>query len=186
MSTDLALPPHPESVAMRTDYRAAPAPTIVVRSSTNVTASIVFMVIGATAYFIRTHGDDHRALAMSTAASGEAEATTPLEESREIHSTTAAQLYHSYEANEVATDRQIGNAIVEIRGTVKSIDKDMFDDPTIELSVGEEFSSVGLTMDKSELSVAASLSKGQAITARCDKVRRIIDHPIGEHCKIME
>jgi tRNA_anti-like len=186
LSGEPALPPHPESMAMRTEHRAAPESTIVVRNFSNVVSTLVFLTIGV-AFFVFNQVKEHRALASTTASSEVAGNTAaPGEEPRAIHSTTAAQLYHSYEANEVATDRQIGNAIIEIRGTVKAIDKDMFGDPSIELDVGDDFDSVALTMDKSELSAAASLSKGQPITARCDKMRRIINHPIGENCKVID
>jgi len=113
------------------------------------------------------------------------DAAKSAEPTRAVYDTTAVQLYRDYEANEVATDEKIGTARIRISGIVKSIDKDMLGDPEINLYVGTEFSSVGLAMDKSELSVAGSLSRGQSIVARCDKVTRIIDHPVAEHCQVI-
>lgn len=112
-------------------------------------------------------------------------AQTP-ETTRTIYRTTAISLYRDYEANEVATDQKIGDALVEVSGTIKAIDKDMFNLPEIELEGGDEFNAVALTLDKSQLAAAGRLTKGQSVTIRCNKMGRSIDLPVGVDCQLVK
>lgn len=113
-------------------------------------------------------------------------APNPAKKERGLYKTTAVKLYREYTANEVATDQRIGDAMIEVSGVIKSIDKNVFDDPEIKLDVGDDFNAVGLDLDKSQLAEAGRLSKGQSVTIRCDKMKRIVDYPIGSDCKFVD
>jgi hypothetical protein len=103
---------------------------------------------------------------------------------RPVYKTTARALYRDYEANEVATDQKIGNSVVEVTGIIASIDKDFKDSAVIYLVTDNQFSSAGLTLVDSEKNRAASLSKGEEIVVRCEKMTRIIGSPLGTSCRI--
>jgi hypothetical protein len=104
---------------------------------------------------------------------------------RPVFRVSAEELYREYEANEVAADQKIGKALVEISGTINSIDKDFTDDVVIRLATGDPFSMVGLTLANSQRKLAATLAKGQAIVIRCDRVIRILTSPMGSDCVIV-
>lgn len=104
---------------------------------------------------------------------------------RSVYKTTAGQLFLDYRQNEVATDERIGNARVEISGGVESIDKDFMGHPTLKLDIGMDFNTVLLTLDKSDTAKAGRLSKGNWVTAICEKVERVISDPVGTGCVLI-
>jgi hypothetical protein len=104
---------------------------------------------------------------------------------RPVFSISAEELYREYDANEVATDLKMGKALVEVSGTINSIDKDFTDDVVIRLATGDPFSMAGLTLVNSQKNLAATLRKGQAIVIRCDHIRRILTSPMGSNCVIV-
>ena len=100
------------------------------------------------------------------------------------YQTTAVDLYHAYEANEVATDRAIDGRPVEMSGVVQSIDKNYSDQIIISLATDNDYQPAKADLDKSQEAAAAALSKGQAISALCQKMRRFADIPWGHDCVI--
>jgi hypothetical protein len=106
----------------------------------------------------------------------------PASAKRSVYETTAVQLFLDYRKNEVATDERIGNARVEVTGGIESIDKDFMGDPTLKLDIGMDFDSVILTLDKEETLKAGKLSRGETVTALCDKVERVVSEPIATGC----
>jgi uncharacterized protein YecT (DUF1311 family) len=178
--------PHPESVSTRPGDRAPPEPHVMIRRPFKIMLQIVIAIIGAAWLFSVLHPNDKSESELTTAAREPApNSDAPQHNARSVYATTAVELFRSYQANEVATDQKIGSAMIEITGTVKAIDKNMFGEPEIRLEVGDDFSSVTLTLDKSQLSVASGLTMGQSVVAHCDKVTRIIDYPVGEHCQVI-
>jgi hypothetical protein len=111
------------------------------------------------------------------------QAATPAQ--RPVYETTAVQLFLDYRKNEVATDERIGNARVEITGGIGSIDKDFMGNPTLKLDIGMDFDSVILTLDKSDTMKAGKLSRGETVTALCDKVERIVSEPVATGCSLI-
>jgi hypothetical protein len=103
-----------------------------------------------------------------------------------IYKITAPKLYQKYSENEVAEDAEIGGAVVEIAGKIKSIDKDFLNHAVVNLTTDNEFSSVGLTLDDSQKPRAAQLEKGQGIVIRCEKMTRVLDSPQGQNCLIVQ
>ncbi|MEI0697051.1 hypothetical protein ABRP57_06690 [Pectobacterium aroidearum] len=111
-------------------------------------------------------------------------ASTPVPESKapEVYKTTASGLFNAYEENEVAIDEKMKGKIVEISGTVQSIDKDFTDAIIVQLKTGNEFLPAMMNIIDSEKSTAISLKKGQKIVVRCESVMRIIGAPAGRNC----
>lgn len=120
-----------------------------------------------------------------TRTSPSAPANTVAEASRPIYKTTAPELVLAYDQNEVATNKKIGNAIVEVSGHIASIDMDMMNHAVIKMATGMDFKSVNLTLEDAEKDLAASLRKDQAIVIRCKTMVRIIDSPQGDDCVVV-
>lgn len=93
-------------------------------------------------------------------------------------------MFLDYRQNEVATDERIGNARVQITGGIGSIDKDFMGNPTLKLDIGMDFDSVILTLDKADTMKAGRLSRGQTVTALCEKVQRIGSEPVATGCSL--
>jgi hypothetical protein len=114
-------------------------------------------------------------------------AAPPSPPPRPIYKTTAVDLYRLYDKNEVAADRKIGNAIVEVSGLVSSIDENFMNDPVIDLTTGDDdFNSVHLRLKKDEATKAAQLSKLDSVIVRCDKMRRTMGSPYGDDCSLVK
>jgi len=79
---------------------------------------------------------------------------------------SAAQLVNAYEANEVSADAQYKNRIVEVTGTIKSIGKDIMDQPYVTLDGSNAIASVQCMFDKANQGQLASLNKDTRITLR--------------------
>ncbi len=84
---------------------------------------------------------------------------------------TAQALYEAYEENEVAADAKYDDKILEVRGIVESIGKDILDTPYIKLTSGAEYEVWGVQcmFDEKHESELARLTKGQITTiqGRC-------------------
>jgi hypothetical protein len=104
---------------------------------------------------------------------------------RPTYQTTAEQLYQDYKANEVAADEKIGNAKVEVTGTIRAINKDFTDSVVLELQISG-FADAPMSLPDSEKSAAANLVQGQQVTVICDHVRRIMTVPSGSDCKLAQ
>jgi tRNA_anti-like len=104
---------------------------------------------------------------------------------REIVRYTANELYDAYASNEVATDIALKGKIVEVSGTVKSIDKSIFDSMYVSLVTRNQFESASMRPDSSEESKVAALRKGQFIVLRCTNMGRTLGSPSGRGCSIV-
>jgi hypothetical protein len=104
---------------------------------------------------------------------------------RSIYRTTALDLFADYEANEVAVDEKIGKQLIEITGTIQSIDKNFMDHPVVYLETGHVLSHVGLEFVDKAKSAVARLSKGQEATFMCDSMSRIMNAPLGDGCVVV-
>lgn len=100
-----------------------------------------------------------------------------------IYKTTATELFSDYEKNEVNTDEKIKGKVVEISGSVQSIDKDFTDSIIIKLKTSNEFMPARLRIDDSQKQNAMMLNKGDEVTLRCQKMSRIMGSPSGRDCK---
>ncbi len=100
-----------------------------------------------------------------------------------IYKTTATELFSDYEENEVNTDEKIKGKIVEISGSVQSIDKDFTDSIIIKIKTSNQFMPAHLRVDDSQKQNAMTLNRGDEVTLRCQKVSRIMGSPSGRDCK---
>ncbi len=85
---------------------------------------------------------------------------------------SAAQIVSDYEANEVAADGKYKGKILEIKGVIDSISKDMLNNPQVVLSSGNTrtFRSVQCSFTSDQQNALAALTKGSqiAIRGKCD------------------
>lgn len=101
--------------------------------------------------------------------------------SRPIQTYTAAHLYSMFHANEIKARQTLGNAIVRFTGVVASIQKSDFSNtPELQIRANcfnpydcedpDAWNTFEADLRTSELTAAASLTKGQTITLQCNKV----------------
>jgi hypothetical protein len=96
---------------------------------------------------------------------------------------SAEELYSAFDSNEAAAQMKYGKSTLIVSGEIKSISLDFSDEPVINLVTSNMFSSVALNDIDND--VAASLSKGQSITAKCTKLTEVIGSPRLGGCSIM-
>jgi hypothetical protein len=109
----------------------------------------------------------------------------PVPAPRPIYKTTATELFLAYQANEVAADRKIGDAVIEVTGTIVAIDKNFTDNPVVRFDTGVEYRHADVELNKENSTAAAALSVGETVTVRCDKMQRIMDVPYGTDCDLV-
>lgn len=97
---------------------------------------------------------------------------------------TARELFSAYEGNEVAADKQFKGKMLEVTGTISSIDSGFDDDAIVQLSTGNDFQSVSAQGDDSFTDVAATLSKGQQVTMICKGDGEVIGSPMLGDCVV--
>jgi hypothetical protein len=98
----------------------------------------------------------------------------------------AVKLWKDYDANEVAADGIYKGKILQVTGTVASIDKDFLDDIVLHLKSPNQFENTMATLKKSETSKAAALSKGSKVTLLCKGKGRILGSPTLDDCTFNE
>lgn len=96
----------------------------------------------------------------------------------------AIRLWKDYEANEVAADGTYKGKILQVSGTVSSIDKDFMDDVVLHLESPNPFAPTSARLKGSQAKRAAALSKGAAVTVTCEDVERILVSPSLRGCTI--
>lgn len=96
---------------------------------------------------------------------------------------TASQLLASYNENEVAADNIYRGRIIEVSGTIESIDKDAFDNVIVSLAGGAS-QSVYARLQKTERLIAANLSPGDGQTMVCRGEGRTVGTPVLTECAL--
>ena len=94
----------------------------------------------------------------------------PPEPSRPVYKTTAEALQRDFQTNPDAVTQKIGNAVVEITGTVE--DTKIADGSALLLS-GDSWD-VTAWFPKGDTADSAGISKHQRVTLRCDKVGTLV------------
>lgn len=127
------------------------------------------------------------------ATTGQAQASAPPpvqtktpEQTKQVHKTTAQQLARDYHDNEVAADEKMKGKIIEVSGSVQSIDKSFTDSIIIALRTGNEFMAARMNMDDSEKDKAMILKRGAKVVIRCERMTRTLGSPSGFDCKFRE
>lgn len=104
---------------------------------------------------------------------------------KEVVKITAAQLFAAYDDNEVATDEGFKGKIVQVSGTVQSIDKDAFDNIVINFKTSNQFMPAHMKMDDSEKAAAIAMKKGVKASVQCQKMARMVGSPYGSGCRFV-
>lgn len=94
---------------------------------------------------------------------------------------TIADLQTAYDDNEAKAQRDYGDQLLVIQGTVDDIDLDIFDNPVVTLREGAL--TINTFFKKSEGGIAAAeLSKGQAASVVCRDVSETMGRPSLHEC----
>jgi hypothetical protein len=101
---------------------------------------------------------------------------------KEVYKTTASALFKDYDDNEVAADEKMKGKIIEVSGTVQSIDKDFTDSIIVRLKTSNEFLPAIMGIKDSEKSTALALKKGQKVVVTCAGMSRVVGAPSGRNC----
>lgn len=97
---------------------------------------------------------------------------------------TAQELFSAYESNEVAADKQFKGKILEVTGTISSIDSGFGDGAIVQINTSNDFQSVSAQGDDSFTDAAATLSKGQQVTMVCKGDGEVIGSPMLGDCVV--
>lgn len=163
-------------------------------------ALVTFWVVGATIWVIGTLGLSHQVRVALTGSREAAERSgAPAAPSartiadrpssgaappRLVYQTTAMQLSRDYDANEVATQRKIGDSLVSIKGSVAEIDEDDAGRPVVKLQAGSD-PSLSATLSSGQAAAAAQLVKGETVDIQCGEMQRVGLAPQGRDCVLL-
>jgi hypothetical protein len=154
-------------------------------------AAVVLAIIGAAAAPSKTKdnaGASTRPAAVAPAAAAPSAPTAPAAPTAKAPDVTvdAIKLWRDYDANEVAADGAYKGKLLQVTGTVASIDKDILGDIVVHLRSPNEFMNTRATLEKSETSKAAALNKGAHVTLQCTGKGRIVGSPSLDDCTFVE
>lgn len=96
----------------------------------------------------------------------------------------ASDLFADYDSNEVAADKKYKGQLLEVSGTVSSIDSGLGDSAMVQLETSNQFMHVTAKGNDEFTSAAASLTKGQKITMICEGDGEVIGMPMLSDCVI--
>ena len=111
------------------------------------------------------------------AASGASPATPPIV-------VTASTLAAAYAANEAAAQQKYGAGPLAVTGTLESVDLGIGDIPSLVLRGNEMFTRPQMALTEASQAKAASLTKGQKISAICASVSEIVGTPMLKDCEL--
>jgi hypothetical protein len=86
------------------------------------------------------------------------------------------------EANEARASAKYSDKVIQISGRVDSIDEDMWGDPIVNLSDGQEYSFNSCRLSGVSLDVAISLNKGQSVSFKCNDFSELIGSASLSNC----
>lgn len=93
-------------------------------------------------------------------------------------------LYSAYESNEVAADANYKGKLLEVTGTIESINSDIADEAVIQLSAGGLWETVSAEGDMNFTQAAVNLHKGHRVTLICRGAGEILGSPMIDECSI--
>lgn len=137
------------------------------------------IVIGAAA-----GGTKDRERARSDGSSPASAATSPAEAPAAAISVSAEQLRKDYKTNEVSADERYRGKPLLVTGTVKSIKKDILDNPYVELSTSEMFENVDAHFADGATAALGKLAPGNKITVSCVGNNVVIGSPQLKDCSL--
>lgn len=99
---------------------------------------------------------------------------------------SARELFRAYQANEAGAQTQYGDRVLEVSGTVQSIDLDLVNDPVVRLETDNQYMSAMADLIDADKPRAASLTKGQTVTLLCEGVMEVVGSPSLRKCAILD
>lgn len=97
---------------------------------------------------------------------------------------TGPQLSAAYAENEVSAQAAFGDRVLEVSGTVSSIELDMMDKPVIQLEGHDQMAHVTIHLEKDQAGAAGAVRKGQKLTVTCSKVGEVMGYPQLQNCAL--
>lgn len=85
---------------------------------------------------------------------------------------SVADLYEEYEADETAADAKFIGKIIEITGTIDSVDEDQKNSQKIIMSTGDPLSEIQCEMSEKNI---VKVNNGEEITLRCICTGKLMD-----------
>lgn len=166
------------------------APTItkneVIKQKKNSGGLLTFLiVIGAVAFIYHLENSSDDDSKSQTGRSSNSSQSSDAAAQQSIIKATPYGLYKTYNANEVATDNELKDHIIEISAPVMSIDKDFLDHAVLKFDTGDQFSALQATLSDDQTSAAATLHQGQVVTVHCTKAKRILQSPMLDNCSLV-
>jgi tRNA_anti-like len=119
-------------------------------------------------------GPSKEEVAQQKAVSAKQEASDAQAERASAIKVTARDLSREMKANEIAALKKYEGQLIEVSGTIKSIDADFSDDPVLQLDSGEMFEFVAVNLGSGQTYYAAKLQKGQKVVMLCKALREAI------------
>jgi hypothetical protein len=99
---------------------------------------------------------------------------------------TAQEFFDAYERNEVETDLRLRGKIIQISGIVQSVDKDVFDSMLVRLQTKNQFMAATVKPIKQDVGKIAALRRGQAVSFRCQRIKRWVGSPWADDCVLLQ
>jgi hypothetical protein len=96
----------------------------------------------------------------------------------------AADLWHAYDANEVAADNKWKGQRFLVTGILQSVSKDFTNDIILDLRSPNQFSPTRAYLNANQSSTAAGLRKRQEVLLTCTCDGLIVGSPVLKDCMI--
>jgi len=130
----------------------------------------------------RNKGDINSRVVLNSSSTTAKKSKTPDEK---VIKVGVGRILSDYEHNEVAADNKYKGKLVQVRGRVTSIKKDLFDNLYITLGTGKAFEvpEFQAFFDDSMNNVLGQIRKGSTLTVTC-RVKGLMMNVLGEDCII--
>ncbi len=117
----------------------------------------------------------------------ETDSAKPAVQAEQAIQVTAPKIIADYKANEISADAMYKGKLIEVKGTVSNIAKDIMDTPYITLSNGDPYGieSVQCMFTKEQEGELAGISKGKPITLQ-GRVSGKLMNIIVRECRILQ
>jgi hypothetical protein len=95
---------------------------------------------------------------------------------------TASKINNDYQENEIAADQKYNGKRIIIRGKIKAISKNAFDNGYFVLNTGKPFQEMNAELTKDATVKAASIKKGSNVILVCERTSFVIGSVVAGKC----